>query len=88
MLAMLTQAFRRKYGLRERPVRFKNKPQFVSMPDAKDMSDHSGICKNCGASIYWMRTAKTGKIGDGKIFVIPVEDAVRIRTGERRESAL
>ncbi|MGE4496495.1 MAG: P-II family nitrogen regulator [Deferribacterales bacterium] len=27
-------------------------------------------------------SAKTGKIGDGKIFVIPVEDSVRIRTGE------
>jgi nitrogen regulatory protein PII len=33
-------------------------------------------------------TANTGKIGDGKIFVIPIEDAVRIRTGERGESAL
>ncbi|HEY8756730.1 MAG TPA: P-II family nitrogen regulator [Candidatus Dormibacteraeota bacterium] len=27
--------------------------------------------------------ARTGEVGDGKIFVIPVEDAVRIRTGER-----
>ena len=32
--------------------------------------------------------ASTGKIGDGKIFVIPVEEAVRIRTGERGEEAL
>ncbi len=32
--------------------------------------------------------ARTGSIGDGKIFVIPVEDAVRIRTGERGDSAL
>jgi nitrogen regulatory protein P-II 2 len=32
--------------------------------------------------------AKTGKIGDGKIFVIPVEQAVRIRTGETEDSAL
>lgn len=32
--------------------------------------------------------AKTGKIGDGKIFVIPIEDAVRIRTGESGEDAL
>ena len=30
----------------------------------------------------------TGKIGDGKIFVLPVADAVRIRTSERGESAL
>ncbi|MDX9714806.1 MAG: P-II family nitrogen regulator [Dissulfurispiraceae bacterium] len=34
------------------------------------------------------RAAKTGKIGDGKIFVLPVEDAVRIRTGQRGEPAL
>jgi nitrogen regulatory protein P-II 1 len=32
--------------------------------------------------------AKTGKIGDGKIFVSPVEEAVRIRTGERAEDAI
>jgi len=31
---------------------------------------------------------RTGKIGDGKIFVIPVEDAIRIRNGERGENAL
>src|SRR5256885_17055592 len=29
--------------------------------------------------------ARTGKIGDGKIFVLPIEQAVRIRTGERSE---
>lgn len=34
------------------------------------------------------RTAQTGRIGDGKIFVLPVEDAVRIRTGERGALAL
>ena len=32
--------------------------------------------------------ARTGKIGDGKIFVLPAEEAVRIRTGERGEEAL
>jgi nitrogen regulatory protein P-II 1 len=32
--------------------------------------------------------AKTGRIGDGKIFVMPVEKAVRIRTGELNESAI
>jgi nitrogen regulatory protein P-II 1 len=32
--------------------------------------------------------AKTGNIGDGKIFVTPVDVAIRIRTGERDESAL
>jgi nitrogen regulatory protein PII len=34
------------------------------------------------------RTARTGKIGDGKIAVLPVEDLVRIRTGERGHDAL
>ncbi len=34
------------------------------------------------------RTARTGKIGDGKIFVINVDDAVRIRTGQRGEGAI
>ncbi len=34
------------------------------------------------------RTAKTGKIGDGKIFVYNVDDAVRIRTGQRGEGAI
>ena len=32
--------------------------------------------------------ARTGKIGDGKIFILPVDDAVRIRTGETGEEAL
>ncbi|MBR5347301.1 MAG: P-II family nitrogen regulator [Deltaproteobacteria bacterium] len=32
--------------------------------------------------------ARTGHVGDGKIFVMPVEEAVRIRTGERGEDAL
>ncbi|MFH2011902.1 MAG: P-II family nitrogen regulator [Pseudomonadota bacterium] len=32
--------------------------------------------------------ARTGKIGDGKIFIMPMEDAIRIRTGERKEEAL
>ncbi|MGJ5620974.1 P-II family nitrogen regulator [Sulfitobacter sp. MF3-043] len=34
------------------------------------------------------RTAKTGKIGDGKIFVIDVEQAVRVRTGETGDDAI
>jgi nitrogen regulatory protein P-II 1 len=32
--------------------------------------------------------AKTGRIGDGKIFIIPVEEVVRIRTGERGDAAI
>ena len=35
-----------------------------------------------------LRTAKTGKFGDGKVFVSPLGEVVRIRTGERGEAAL
>ena len=35
-----------------------------------------------------MDSAKTGKIGDGKIFVLPMEEVIRIRTGERGDDAL
>jgi len=34
------------------------------------------------------KAANTGKIGDGKIFVLPVEEAIRVRTGERGEDAI
>ncbi len=34
------------------------------------------------------KAARTGRIGDGKIFVIPLEDAIRIRTGETGEEAI
>jgi nitrogen regulatory protein P-II 1 len=34
------------------------------------------------------KSAKTGKIGDGKVFVLPVEEALRIRTGEHGEEAI
>jgi nitrogen regulatory protein P-II 2 len=35
-----------------------------------------------------IKTANTGKIGDGKVFVLPVETAVRIRTGETDSEAI
>lgn len=35
-----------------------------------------------------LKSAHTGEIGDGRIFVIPIEDAIRIRTGERGDIAL
>jgi nitrogen regulatory protein P-II 1 len=35
-----------------------------------------------------IKAARTGKIGDGKIFVMPVEQVVRIRTGETGETAI
>ncbi|MDR0757801.1 MAG: P-II family nitrogen regulator [Tannerella sp.] len=35
-----------------------------------------------------LEAAKTGEIGDGRIFIIPIEDSIRIRTGERGDIAL
>jgi nitrogen regulatory protein P-II 1 len=35
-----------------------------------------------------VRNARTGETGDGKIFVLPVESAVRVRTGDRNENAI
>ena len=35
-----------------------------------------------------VRNARTGEIGDGKIFVLPVESVVRVRTGDRDENAI
>ena len=41
-----------------------------------------------GAIDAIIKAARTGKIGDGKIFVMPVEQVVRIRTGETNEAAI
>jgi nitrogen regulatory protein P-II 1 len=35
-----------------------------------------------------VKSAKTGKIGDGKVFVVPLDEVVRIRTDERGEAAI
>lgn len=35
-----------------------------------------------------MKVARTGEIGDGKIFITPVEEAIRVRTGDRGEDAI
>lgn len=43
----------------------------------------------CDSAVEAIRTtAQTGKIGDGKIFVLPVESAIRIRTGEKNDEAI
>ena len=40
------------------------------------------------AVVHAARTGETGNVGDGKIFVLPLEDCVRIRTGERGPDAI
>lgn len=44
--------------------------------------------KTISAIVKGARTEPDGAVGDGKIFVVPLEDAVRIRTGERGGSAI
>ena len=50
----------------------------IAVPSAEADKTVEAICK----------AAKTGQIGDGKIFVTPIEHTVRIRTGETDETAL
>ena len=50
----------------------------VVVPDPRVEKVVSALCDAC----------HTGRIGDGKIFVLPIEEAVRIRTGERNEAAV
>ena len=40
------------------------------------------------AIIRGARSGAEGKIGDGKIFILPLEDCIRIRTGERAQEAI
>ena len=41
-----------------------------------------------GVTDVIVRAAQTGKIGDGKVWVVPVEDVARVRTGEHGDDAL
>jgi nitrogen regulatory protein P-II 1 len=40
------------------------------------------------AIVHAARTGTTGQVGDGKIFVVPLDDCIRIRTGERGQAAI
>lgn len=46
------------------------------------------IEKTIEAIVQAGRTGQKGKVGDGKIFVLPIEDCIRIRTGERGPEAI
>ncbi|MFI5381410.1 MAG: P-II family nitrogen regulator, partial [Tepidisphaerales bacterium] len=46
----------------------------------------SSDCANAVTAI--VEAARTGEVGDGKIFVYPIQEVVRIRTGEKDEAAL
>ena len=57
-------------------------------PGAAMISESEEIERVCNAIEAICKAANTGKIGDGKIFVSPLEQSIRIRTGETGEDAL
>ena len=57
------------------------------LPKVKiEIAVHDEVVSKAAEAIA--RSAKTGKIGDGKVFVLPLEEAIRIRTDERGDTAL
>ncbi|EHP84120.1 P-II family nitrogen regulator [Methanotorris formicicus] len=68
-----------RYRGREYVVDLLPKVKLEMVVNDEDVEKFIGIiCEN----------AKTGEFGDGKIFVVPVEEVVRVRTGERGKDAL
>ena len=59
--------------------------EFVPKIRLEVLTDEVDVDKVVDAIV---ETAKTGKIGDGKVWVTPVEDVIRVRTGERGIDAL
>ncbi|MGC9117034.1 MAG: P-II family nitrogen regulator, partial [Conexivisphaera sp.] len=66
-------------GVREFRVDLVPKAKIELVVDDADVERAIGVI---------MEAARTGEVGDGKIFVIPVEEAIRIRTGERGKDAV
>lgn len=79
------QGFGRQKGHKEVYRGAEYKTDFVSKIELKIAVDDSLVDAVVDAILG---SAKTGKIGDGKIFILPVEDVVRIRTGEHGVEAL
>jgi nitrogen regulatory protein P-II 1 len=68
-----------KWGSKEYRLDFLPKMKIEVVVIDEDVSSVvNAICKG----------AKTGEIGDGKIFIIPIEDAVRVRTGDSGNNAV
>lgn len=61
---------------------------FVGKVKLEIAVDDQYVEQTVAAIVDSARTGKEGKIGDGKIFILPCEDAIRIRTRERGTDAL
>jgi nitrogen regulatory protein P-II 2 len=62
--------------------------QFVRKVKLEIAVDDQYVQPTVDAIVEAARSSKEGKIGDGKIFILPMEDAIRIRTRERGSEAL
>ena len=62
-----------------------NAPQFLPRMEVSIVLEDDAVDEVVETLVA---TAHTGNLGDGKIFIIPVEDAIRIRTGEKGQQAL
>ncbi len=79
------KGFGRQKGHKEIYRGLEYKTDFIPKIELKVVVDDSRVEDVTKAIID---SANTGKIGDGKIFILPVEDAIRIRTGETGTDAL
>lgn len=70
--------------VRGRPV----KPRMVPKARITLCVNDAYVDKTIQAIVKGAKTGEAGAVGDGKIFVVPLEDCVRIRTGERGGSAI
>ncbi|MFW5731409.1 MAG: P-II family nitrogen regulator [Desulfonatronovibrionaceae bacterium] len=79
------KGFGRQHGHKEIYRGAEYQVDFLSKVKMEIIIDDSLVDKALEAVV---NVARTGKVGDGKIFVIPVENAVRIRTGETGDKAI
>ncbi len=79
------RGFGRQHGHKEVYRGAEYQVDFLSKVKIEIVIDDDMLEKVIDAAVV---AAKTGKVGDGKIFVYPVENAVRIRTGETGDKAI
>lgn len=85
MTAIEVQGFGRQKGQKEFYRGTEVKVEFLRKVKLEIVVDDADAAKVCDTIV---ESASTGKIGDGKIFVQPIEETVRIRTGETGVVAL
>jgi len=67
---------------------FSDRNSWSSWKQSAEPSGHYAVEPTVNAIMEAGRTGPEGRIGDGKIFILPLEDCLRIRTGERGPEAI